>query len=145
MPITVTNQQLIDSRDSLRKLSDMQIPVRTALKLRKIYKTVASEMESVQEMTAELARRCSKKDEKGEPVHPVIKKGEDGKPDIVDENRVEIDDTMREEFVKKTEELMEATVTIPFETVRAEDLAEPGDTLKVQTSLVASLDWLLAD
>lgn len=142
MPITLTNQELLDSAQALRELSDMPVPVRTALKLRKIYKVTQKDLETVNEILQSLMKRHAKLDSAGNPVHPVIKKGENGEKDVVDETRVEIAD--REAFMKDHDELMDNTLEIPFDKIKVEDLSDLKDPpLKLKTSLVFALDWLL--
>lgn len=142
MPITLTTQELLDSAQSLRELSDMPVPVRTALKLRKIYKVTQKDLEATQETIQDLSKRHAKKDADGNVIHPLIRKGENGEKDIFDEGKVEIAD--REAFQKDFDAVMDEPLEIPFDKIKVEDLSDPKDPpLKLKTSLVFALDWLL--
>lgn len=142
MPIVLTTQELLDSAQALRELSDMPVPVRTALKLRKIYKVTQKDLETTQEMIQVLSKRHAKKDADDKPVHPLIRKGENGEKDVYDESRVEIAD--REAFQADYDALMGEPLEIPFDKIKVEDLSDPKDSpLKLKTALVFALDWLL--
>lgn len=135
MPITVKTKTLLESNDAMRELSDMPIPVRTALKLRKIYRSVQSDLEATQEQLKKLAEKHAKKGEDGKPVHPEV----NGKPD---ESKVEIED--KKAYSDEIDQLMDVEVTINFDPIKVEDLTDPKDPpLKLKTSLVFALDWLL--
>ena len=142
MPITLTTQELLDSAQSLRELSDMPVPVRTALKLRKIYKVTQKDLETTQELIQDLSKRHAKKDAAGNIIHPVIRRGENGEKDVVDESKAEIAD--REAFQKDYDAIMDEPLEIAFDKIKVEDLTDPKDPpLKLKTALVFALDWLL--
>ena len=140
MPILTTTKNIIDSAQAMRELSDMSIPVRTALKLRKIFKSVAKDMEAYDEQMKIVREKYTKKDADGKPVHPVIKK--EGSADVVDETRVELTDTAG--FEADVRSMLDTPVTVDFDPIKVEDLVDAKDPpLKIRTSLVFALDWLL--
>lgn len=148
MTITVTYETLLESTDALRQLSDMSIPVRTALKFRKILRHVQDDLDTVQDLLKKMAEKHAKKLSvvqpdgtcKDEVAHPLVKQ-EDG-TSIPDENRVEIED--KKAYEADRNELLETSIEIPFELVKVADLNDPKDPpLKLKTSLVFALDWLL--
>lgn len=139
MPITVKTKTLLESRDALKELSDISIPVRTALKLRKIYRSVENDLEATQEQLKKLAEKHAKKDSEGKTVHPMVK---DGEKEVADESKVEIED--KKAYTADIDSLMDVEVTINFDPIKVEDLVDPKDPpQKVKTSLVFALDWLL--
>lgn len=139
MPITVKTKTLLESRDALKELSDISIPVRTALKLRKIYRSVENDLEATQEQLKKLAEKHAKKDSDGKTVHPMVK---DGEKEVADESKVEIED--KKAYTADIDSLMDVEVTINFDPIKVEDLVDPKDPpQKVKTSLVFALDWLL--
>lgn len=139
MPITVKTKTLLESRDALKELSDISIPVRTALKLRKIYRSIENDLEATQEQLKKLAEKHAKKDSEGKTIHPMVK---DGDKEVPDENKVEIED--KKAYTADIDSLMDVEVTINFDPIKVEDLVDPKDPpQKVKTSLVFALDWLL--
>ncbi len=148
--ITITTRQLMESRGALQEMSNMQLPVRTALKLRKMYRMVQNDLESTQETLKELSNKHAKKDGDGKPVHPIIRdekgvpKEEDGVV-LRDHNAIELGDN-KEAFDKEFKELMDTPVDIPFEPIAIDDLADPKDPpLKLKLAIVVGLDWLFKD
>jgi hypothetical protein len=157
MPIKLTNKDLLESPPSLRKLSEMQIPVRTALKLRKILKVAQADIETVQEQITALGKKHAKRvldedgnvklDEEGKEVlaHPLDK---DGKADT---SRFELDDLKA--YAKEIDDLLDDEVEIAFDPIKAEDLEDRPDPkqplkqpeLKIETSLLFTLHWLISD
>lgn len=139
MPITVKTKTLLESRDALKELSDISIPVRTALKLRKIYRAVENDLDATQEQLKKIAEKHAKKDAEGKTIHPMVK---DGDKEVPDESKVEIED--KKAYTADIDLLMDVEVTINFDPIKVEDLVDPKDPpQKVKTSLVFALDWLL--
>lgn len=135
MPITITNRRLLESAPAIRELGAMPLPLRTALKLRKMMRLVQEDLNDAQELIREQAVKFALKDADGNMIHP------DG-----DKNRVEIDPAQRAAYDKAVEALLDAEVELDFKQVKAEDMVDPGDPpLKIKTSLVFTLDWLFED
>lgn len=153
MPITAEVRTLLDSRDALRELAELSIPIRTALKARKVYKAVQSEIETIQEQIKALTEKHAKRDEAGEMVHPMVKSGT---TEVPNEDAVEIAD--RKAYAADMEELLGTEVTLTFDKIKEADLEDipkptPGrpagpeheSKLKLKISTVFALDWLLED
>lgn len=141
MPITISTKDLLGSRVALQQLSEMQLPVRTGLKLRKLYRTIQKDLEATQDTLKALSEKHAKRDEKGNVIHPVIKQGENGEPDQRDEGALELAD--REAFEKEFKELMSVPIEVPFEKIKEEDLSDPKDPpLKIKLAVLVALDWL---
>jgi hypothetical protein len=139
MPITISTETLLNSREALRELSDLPIPVRTALKLRKIYNAVEGDLKTTEEMMKKLVSRHAKKDAEGNQVHPQVVV--DGKK-VQDEGRVEIED--RVAYEKDVAELLASAVVVDFDAIKADDLVDPrAPTTMIKTSLLFTLIWLL--
>lgn len=155
MPITLTNRDLLESPPALRKLSDMQIPVRSALKLRKILKGAQAEIETVQEQLKALGKKHAQrvKNEDGTVklgpdgeemlAHPVIKKGENGEPDVLNENAYELGENAKA-YQKEFDDLLDMEIKLDFDPIKIEDLSDKPDPkqplkqpeLKIETSLL---------
>ena len=141
MPITLTTKELLDSAPALRELSDMPIPVRTALKLRKIYKVTQRDLEASQETLTAINKAHAKKDSKGDVAlrkeTQLQRDGSQIEVDVMDF----ADPSAR---TKDIQAVLDTEVTIDFDKVKVEDLSDPKDPpLKMRTSLVFALDWLL--
>lgn len=120
--ITVTNRALLESAPALRELADMPIPVRTALKVRKILRVSQEHINDAREQLSALSKRMAVMDEAGKQLPAT------------------------EEHVKAAEEVLATEVELDFKLIKAEDLADPKDPpLKVKSALLFSLDWLFAD
>jgi hypothetical protein len=160
----LTTKDLLDSPAALRKLSDMQIPVRTALKLRKVLKAAQAEIETITDQFKALGKKHAKRvlDEDGKPkvdddgdevlAFAVVKKGENGEPDVVNDKAYELGEN-KKAYDKDVEELLESELELDFEPIKADDLADRPDPkrplqtpeLKIETSLLYELHWLIAD
>ncbi len=149
MPITITHKQLLDSTTALQELSDMSIPVRTALKLRKILRTSQTDLDTFNDTFKALSKKHAKKKmvknaegvDEEVVVHPKVLV--DGK-EVDDENRLEIED--KDAFEKDRDAILESPLDIPFDKIKVVDLSDPKDApLKIKTSLLFSLDWLIED
>lgn len=133
--IIITNKKLLESVGALRELANLDVPVRTSLKLRKMLRVTQQEIDDWRESHKGLVEKHCKKGEDGKPTHP--ENPRTGKPDPA---RFDLEES-REAFERDLEELNAVEVKLDFLKVKPEDL---GD-VKVKGSVALQLDWLIED
>jgi hypothetical protein len=109
--ISITLEQLINSTDGLKGLSQKQLKARSAYAVSKILKAADAEMNTFNETRMELIKKYGEKDETGE-----LKSDEQGNVHIIDE--------MLSTFNKELQELLNTTVDINANKIKIEDIGD---------------------
>lgn len=109
--ISITLEQLINSTDGLKGLSQKQLKARSAYAVSKILKAADAEMNTFNETRMELIKKYGEKDETGE-----LKSDEQGNVHIIDK--------MLSTFNKELQELLNTTVDINANKIRIEDIGD---------------------
>jgi len=121
--ISITLEQLINSTDGLKGLSQKSLKARSAYAVSKIIKAADAEMNTFNETRMELIRKYGEKDESGN-----LNSDENGNVRILPESL--------EDFNKELQELLKTTVEINANKIRMEDL----DDVEFTPTEMAQLD-----
>lgn len=135
MPITITHKKLIDSVGALRELSNLDLDLPTALKVRKILRVSQGDIDDYNAQRKELIEKHAAKDEKGAFVRPINPRT--GKP-VPEGYDVEAN---REQFEEDIKTLDKCEVKLDFDPIKPDAL---GD-VKVKSGVLLALDWLIED
>ena len=109
--ITSTLEQLLNSTDGLKGLSQKQLKARSAYAVSKILKAADAEMTTFNDTRMELIKKYGEKDENGE-----LKRDE--------QDNVHIVDDMLPTFNKELQELLNTSVDINANKIRIEDIGD---------------------
>ena len=109
--ITITLEQLLNSTDGLKGLSQKQLKARSAYAVSKILKAADAEMTTFNDTRMELIKKYGEKDENGE-----LKRDE--------QDNVHIVDDMLPTFNKELQELLNTSVDINANKIRIEDIGD---------------------
>lgn len=107
--ISITLEELVNSTDALRELSQKNLRARASYHAGKILKAAEAEMQSFNETRMELIRKYAEKDENGE-----LKSNEDGNVNIMKEHLAT--------FTQELNELLAANVEINAEPINIDDI-----------------------
>ena len=121
--ITITLEQLINSTDGLKGLSQKPLKARSAYAVSKILKAADAEMTSFNETRMELIKKYGEKGEDGE-----LKSDENGNVHILPESL--------ETFNKELQDLLKTEVEISASKIRIEDI----DDVEFTAAEMAQLD-----
>jgi hypothetical protein len=95
-------------------------------------------MDAAQDTIKAIAEKYAKKDEAGNIVHPTIMVN--GR-EVPDESRVEISDPKA--YSADMKAVFDEPVSLDFDLIKADDLSDPKDPMRIKTSVLFALDWLL--
>lgn len=109
--ISITLEQLINSTDGLKGLSQKSLKARSAYAVSKIIKAADAEMTTFNETRMELIKKYGEKGEDGE-----LKSDENGNVRILPESL--------NDFNKELQELLKAPVEINANKIRMEDIGD---------------------
>lgn len=109
--ITITLEQLLNSTDGLKGLSQKQLKARPAYAISKILKAADAEMTTFNDTRMELIKKYGEKDETGE-----LKSDENGNVHIVDE--------MLSTFNKELQDLLSTSIDINANKIRIDDIGD---------------------
>lgn len=109
--ITITLEQLLNSTDGLKGLSQKPLKARPAYAISKILKAADAEMTTFNDTRMELIKKYGEKDETGE-----LKSDENGNVHIVDE--------MLSTFNKELQDLLSTSIDINANKIRIEDIGD---------------------
>jgi hypothetical protein len=109
--ISITLEQLINSTDGLKGLSQKQLKARSAYAVSKILKAADAEMNTFNETRMELIKKYGEKGEDGE-----LKSDENGNVRILPESL--------NDFNKELQELLKTPVEINANKIRMEDIGD---------------------
>lgn len=121
--ITITLEQLINSTDGLKGLSQKPLKARSAYAVSKILKAADAEMSSFNETRMDLIKKYGEKGEDGE-----LKSDENGNVRILPESL--------ETFNKELQDLLKTEVEISASKIRIEDI----DDVEFTAAEMAQLD-----
>lgn len=134
MPAKLTTGDLLNSLPALKEFASLDLPIKVGMKMRRILKAVQSEGENASELRTEIIKKHTKKDDKGEDVHPL---DADGKP-IMDQVAL----VGPEAFKADMEELFATDIEFDFDRLNS---AELGERVTVKPAVLLALDWLFTE
>lgn len=119
----VTLGQVYSSFSILSKLVDQKLPIRLAFRFTKLIRTLNTEYQSLEALRDKLVRKF------GETVE-----GQEGS--------FRVPDTNRKEFVSEFQDLLNETVTIPWEPISIEEL---GESASLSVRELNQVGWLFSE
>ena len=109
--IKITLEQLINSSDALRNLSQKQLKARSAYTVAKLIKAADTEMTNFNDVRVDLVKKYAEKDENGEL--------------ILDENQnIKVPPENIEKFNIELQELLKTTIEINANKISIDDLED---------------------
>jgi hypothetical protein len=130
MEVRMSSAAVLSALAGLKELSGVALPVRAALKVRRLLRELGSIAEDVE---AERVRLLAQ----------YARKGADGQPEADERNQARFgDDAARESFERDYNELMGSEHAVTGEAIRA---AELGESAVVKPAALAALGELLED
>ena len=126
--ITLTLEQLINSTDALKTLSQKPLKARCAYLVGKILRAADAEMTAFNEARMDLIKKYGEKDESGE-----LKTDENGNVHIIMEEL--------NNFNSELQELLKTTVEISSDRIKIDDIGEIEFTPAEMTQLEEFIDF----
>lgn len=125
--VKISNAEVLNCLRGLNELTRVYLPVRGALKVRRIYKSLEASWEIVEDVRKQLFEKYALKDEKGNPV--------------VENTSVKIAPEHEAQFQESWQHLLAEEVEVP-ETLSQEDF---GDEIQIKPETLFTLGKLIQD
>ena len=118
----LTVQEILSMRNSLVKLLQKEIPIKTAFRLSRIAKTLQKELEVFEEQRSKLVEKYGEKNE------------ETGTISVNDKEK-------QDEFTKEINLILEEVIKMDISPIKTEDI---GNDVKISTTDIMTLEKILS-